>query len=306
MGRGCIFRIPARGGAQPFAAPSLPFFPAVAQCRSRARRRKRFLLQLQHSTQPASKARRMAAMGGFAVFRIQNCGAKPLCAAGQDGLRATAKKISCRLPAASGHFASQNRACLRQGSACPLHAGILLRKAAPVSGRGLPARCKRAFCLAKPRLPPAGAACPPQAGILLRKAAPVSGRGLPARCMRAFCFAKPRLPAASGHFASQNRACLRQGPACPLHAGILLRKAAPASGRGLPARCMRAFCFAKPRLPPAGVCLPAACGHFASQNRRTPYFQKINAAVYVEPPSGEKAPLHGPGQGGSSLFLICC
>ena len=112
MGRGCIFRIPARGGAQPFAAPSLPFFPAVAQCRSRARRRKRFLLQLQHSTQPASKARRMAAMGGFAVFRIQNCGAKPLCAAGQDGLRATAKKISCRLPAASGHFASQNRRTL--------------------------------------------------------------------------------------------------------------------------------------------------------------------------------------------------
>ena len=72
-----------------------------------------------------------------------------------------------------------------------------------------------------------------------------------------------------------------------------------------PARRKRAFCFAKPRLPPAGVCLPAACGHFASQNRRTPYFQKINAAVYVEPPSGEKAPLHGPGQGGSSLFLIC-
>ena len=124
------------------------------------------------------------------------------------------------------------------------------------------------------------------------------------------------LPSSASKIAGQSRfvppdrmACVpqpRKSPAaCPPQAGILLRKAAPASGRGLLARCMRAFCFAKPRLPPAGVCLPAACGHFASQNRRTPYFQKINAAVYVEPPSGEKAPLHGPGQGGSSLFLIC-
>ena len=94
------------------------------------------------------------------------------------------------------------------------------------------------------------------------------------RCKRAFCFAKPRLPpagvclpAASGHFTSQNRACLRLGPVCPPHAGILLRKTAPASGWGLSARRKRAFCFAKPRLPPAGVCLPAASGHFASQNR---------------------------------------
>ena len=78
----------------------------------------------------------------------------------------------------------------------------------------------------------------------------------PARCTRAFCFAKPRLPpagvclpAASGHFASQNRACLRQGSACPPHAGILLRKTAPASGRSLLARCKRAFCFAKPQNP---------------------------------------------------------
>ena len=227
------------------------------------------------------------------------------------------------LPSSASKIAGQSRfvppdrmACVPQPrkspAACPPQAGILLRKTAPASGRGLLARCMRAFCFAKPRLSPAGvclpaasghfasqsraclrqgSACPLQAGILLRKTAPASGRGLLARCKRTFCFAKSRLspagaclPAASGHFASQNRACLRQG---------------------LPARCMRAFCFAKPRLPPAGVCLPAACGHFASQNRRTPYFQKINAAVYVEPPSGEKAPLHGPGQGGSSLFLIC-
>jgi hypothetical protein len=45
----------------------------------------------------------------FAVFRIQNCGAKPFCAAGQVGLRAAVKTIFCRLSAARGHFASQNR-----------------------------------------------------------------------------------------------------------------------------------------------------------------------------------------------------
>ena len=114
------------------------------------------------------------------------------------------------------------------------------------------------------------------------------------------------LPSSASKIAGQSRfvppdklACVPRSrqfsAACPLHAGILLRRTAPASGRGLLARCMRAFCFAKPRLPPAGVCLPAACGHFASQNRRTPYFQKTDAAVYVEPPSGGNAALHGFG-----------
>ena len=333
-GPGCAH---SRKGRTVLAAPSCRSFrlwPNAA-----AGRAGRFLLQLQHSTQPAPQGK--AKWRPWVACRLpasKIAGAKPLCAAGQSDLRATAKKISAACPPQAGILLRKSRACLRQ-VCCPLHAGIF-RKAAPVSGRsacplqrafclakprllrqGLPARCMRAFCFAKPRLSPAG--------------------GLPARCKRAFCFAKPRLPPAEvclpatcGHFASQNRACLRQGSACPLHAGILLRKAAPVSGRGLPARCKRAFCFAKPRLPPAGsacplqsghfasqnraclrqgllpaacghfasqnraasgrVCLPAACGHFASQNRRTPYFQKINAAVYVEPSVRRKAPFARP------------
>ena len=109
---------------------------------------------LRRSMRSAPATSLTAAMGGnFAVFRIQNCGAKPFCAAGQVGLRAAVKTIFYRLSAARGHFASQNCACLRQGSACPLHAGILLRKTAPASGRGLLARCMRAFCFAKPQNP---------------------------------------------------------------------------------------------------------------------------------------------------------
>ena len=103
------------------------------------------------------------------------------------------------------------------------------------------------------------------------------------------------LPPAASETARQT--ALRRRSGWPAHRG---QESFPP-----PARCTRTFCFAKPRLPPAGVCLPAASGHFASQNRRTPYFQKISAAVYVEPLSGEKAPLHGPGQGGPALFLIC-
>ena len=68
------------------------------------------------------------------------------------------------------------------------------------------------------------------------------------------------LPSSASKIAGQSRfvppdrlACVPRSrqfsAACPLHAGILLRKTAPASGRGLPARCMRAFCFAKPQNP---------------------------------------------------------
>ena len=238
-----------------------------------------------HPSAPAAPA---WAAGAFFAFpqggRTVLCGPFPAVLSGCGPMPQPGEKAEAfSLTASAQHAASpQGKANGGHGWLCRLPHPKLRGKAALCRRTGWPAchsqenllppaRRKRAFCFAKPRLPPAGVC----------------------------------LPAACGHFASQSRACLRQGSACPLQAGILPRKAAPASGRGLPARCMRAFCFAKPRLPPAGVCLPAACGHFASQNRRTPYFQKINAAVYVEPPSGEKAPLHGPGQGGSSLFLIC-
>ena len=133
---GAFFAFP-QGGAQPFASPSLPFFPTVAQGRGRLPKPQTDekvkacgrMASAQHAASPRGKPD-----GGygwyFAVFRIQNCGAKPFCAAGQVGLRAAVKTIFCRLSAARGHFASRNRACLRQGSACPLHAGILLRKTA--------------------------------------------------------------------------------------------------------------------------------------------------------------------------------
>ncbi len=234
---------------------------AGCQSRSRARRRKPFPLRLLHSMQPAPQGKPNGGHGGLCRLLHPKLRGKhalrrrtgwPACC-GQDSFPPPARRTRAGgftkprppparvcLPAASGHSVSQNRARLRLGPACPPQAGILLRKTALASGWGLLARCKREFCFTKPRPPPAGVC----------------------------------LPAARGHSASQNRARLRLGPACPLQAGILLRKTAPASGWGLLARCKRAFCFAKPQ---------------------NPLFSKNNAAVYVESPSGGNAALHGFG-----------
>ena len=72
-------------------------------------------------------------------------------------------------------------------------------------------------------------------------------------------------PAASGRFALQNCACFGCVFTCPPPAGVLLCKTAPAVGWRLPARRQRALCLAKPCLPWAGVCPPAALAGEAAE-----------------------------------------
>ena len=122
---------------------------------------------------------------------------------------------------------------------------------------------------------------------------------LPARRQRALCLAKPCLswtgvcpPAASGRFALRSRACLGLASARPPPAGILLCETAPALGGCLPACRQRALRFAEPRLSWAGVCPPAASGHFALQSRAC-----LGLASARPPPAGalpcETAPALG-------------
>ena len=96
---------------------------------------------------------------------------------------------------------------------------------------------------------------------------------LPARRQRALRFAEPRLswagvcpPAASGHLALQNRACLGRVFARPPPAGALPCETALVLGWRLPACRQRALCLAEPCLSWAGVCPPAASGHFTLRN----------------------------------------
>ena len=111
-------------------------------------------------------------------------------------------------------------------------------------------------------------------GALSCETVPALGGCLPARRQRALCLAKPRLswagvcpPAASGRFALRNRACLGLASARPPPAGALPCETMPALGGCLPACRQRALCLTKLRLSWAGVCPPAASGHFALQSR---------------------------------------
>ena len=157
MGRGCIFCMPARGAHRPL--PPLPCRSfrlrpkagAGCQSRSRARRRKPFPLRLLHSMQPAPQGKPNGGHGGLCRLMHPKLRGKhalrrrtglPACR-GQDSFPPPARRTRAFcftkprppparvcLPAARGHSAWQNRARLRLGPACPLHAGILLRKTA--------------------------------------------------------------------------------------------------------------------------------------------------------------------------------
>ena len=139
MGRGCIFRIPARGRT----AICLPFSALLSGC---AQGRGR--LPKPQTDEKVKACGRMAS--------AQHAASPPapsLTAAMGGTLPSSASKI-----AGQSRFVPPDKlACVprsRQFSAaCPLHAGILLRRTAPASGRGLLARCMRAFCFAKPQNP---------------------------------------------------------------------------------------------------------------------------------------------------------